>query len=1064
MRFLLPSLVFFLLLGMLSAQSTLPFVRTYGAPSGNTTGQGICPDETGQFYYVYGSTNGQALLIKVNQDGQALWSYSFDFIPNNTFPIYLSEVVVDEEGFLLGCGTLGETPNVTSAVTIAFRFDPQNQQMLWTSVGAFEGYCRGLWEDRANDRVMVYTNPHITPGADDASIVFLDRATGSRLTQNLYDYGSSDAFLSITAYNGNLYAVGRYTLGTGFEYMRHSLTRFDLQANEQWSFVSPVNSSGFARQYGYDLVVDENGITSTFSGDDDGTSLSLTDFFVQRTDTAGNLIWVKKYQIQGLSNPNADEIVKVNDGYVLLGKNSALQGSLFLLKIDKDGNPLWARQMRVGQNDTYSSAAQSQLLFNNNALWLVATSTNLQGASDLLLARLDENGQVSNDCPYLETLTDFTATTLPNATHTPISLSATATSETFTNASNFLQQNTLTLNQNTACKAITALPDPVVLLKDLACDSGAFLLRYNVSNLGDTALNTGYPISIYDADPTAGPANRLLTFNAANPVLQPGTDITLDVPNSSFLNAFPIGSTVTLYAVINDPGALPTPFNLSDLEPGGLPDLLFDDNLHANTYTLLGGPLLDLGPDLVLCDDTTLVLNAGNGFVTYLWQDGSTAPTFSTDTIGLFWVETTDACGFTQRDSITTTLSLAADVILSDDSLCLGDSIVLNLSGFDTYVWTPAAGLSCTDCGNVVIKPTATTTYTLNATSADGCSLTDTFTVAILNEQISVAAISCPPNISVTVPSGATTIQVSFNTPAASSDCPCPGIDVYQTLGLPSGADFPVGNTAVCFEAADACGDLAACCFVVRVTAPTPPQPPSDPCDVKTNGCLKYELLEITANNEGDKTYRFRVTNNCPAPLLNTSIQQPSGATALAPANGSTYTAPSGRNYTVRNPNYTPFYSVRFTPQGVGISSGQSEEFTYTLREQSTPAYINIVSRVSPSTFVEAKLNTFNCPVKKTGTLAEPLNPNTGTAAGVLVYPNPNSGDMVLVWTDNYEGQDANLTLFSAQGLRVWEQQTELNGLTMNIPLGGQLAAGIYRLVVLTTSGDMEQVTVVVDK
>ncbi len=609
-----------------------------------------------------------------------------------------------------------------------------------------------------------------------------------------------------------------------------------------------------------------------------------------------------------------------------------------------------------------------------------------------------------------------------------------------------------------------SLPDAVVLLKDLTCDSGAFQLRYNVSNLGDTALNTGYPISIYDADPTAGPANRLVTFAAANPTLQPGSDITLDVPNSSFLNAFPIGSTVTLYAVINDPGALPTPFNLADLEPGGLPDLLFDDNLHANTYSLLGGPLLDLGPDLVLCDDTTLVLNAGSGFVTYLWQDGSTNPIFSTDSIGLFWVETTDSCGFTQRDSINTTLSLAADVILPDDSICIGDSLILNLPGFDTYVWSPTTGLSCTDCGNVTIKPTTTTTYTLNATSVDGCVLIDTFTVALLNEQISVAAITCPPNISVDVPSGTTTAPISFTMPTASTDCPCPGIDVYQTLGLPSGADFPLGNTAVCFEAADACGDLAACCFVVRVTAPTPPQPPSDPCDVKTNGCLKYELLEITANQSGNKTYRFRVTNACAAPLLYTAIQQPSGGTALAPANGSTYTAPSGRSYTVRNPNYTPYYSVRFAPQGMGINSGQSEEFSYTLKEQYNPAYINIVSRVSPATFVEAKLNTFNCPVTKSSTLNNPPEQNATVSGDWSVYPNPNSGDMVLVWADTYEGQEANLSLYSAQGLLVWEQQTELTGLTMNIDLGGKLAGGVYRLVVRTNSGEMEQVTVVIDK
>lgn len=56
---------------------------------------------------------------------------------------------------------------------------------------------------------------------------------------------------------------------------------------------------------------------------------------------------------------------------------------------------------------------------------------------------------------------------------------------------------------------------------------------------------------------------------------------------------------------------------------------------------------------------------------------------------------------------------------------------MLMATGAANYTWTPATGLSCTNCANPVAKPTVTTTYTINGTSGVGCSATTTFTVVV---------------------------------------------------------------------------------------------------------------------------------------------------------------------------------------------------------------------------------------------------------------------------------------------------------------------------------------------
>lgn len=67
---------------------------------------------------------------------------------------------------------------------------------------------------------------------------------------------------------------------------------------------------------------------------------------------------------------------------------------------------------------------------------------------------------------------------------------------------------------------------------------------------------------------------------------------------------------------------------------------------------------ISLGPDTSFCGHLSIVLDAGAGFASYLWSDGSTAQTDAVDSTlhgvgpATFWVDVTDIGGTVKRDSI----------------------------------------------------------------------------------------------------------------------------------------------------------------------------------------------------------------------------------------------------------------------------------------------------------------------------------------------------------------------------------------------------------------------------
>jgi gliding motility-associated-like protein len=384
--------------------------------------------------------------------------------------------------------------------------------------------------------------------------------------------------------------------------------------------------------------------------------------------------------------------------------------------------------------------------------------------------------------------TGLSCTNCANPTATP---SATATyTVTGTNANGC---------SNTALATVTVIPNPVITV------SG------NTSN----CLGTGASLSANGAATYAWtPATGLSCTNCANPIATPTTTTTYTVTGT--INAGCIGSTTTTVTV-HQPPTVTAGNDVSTcsgtavtLNAGGAAtyrwspatglscttcpnpvanpttttaytvtgtDAFGCTNTAAVTVQVLPKPTITTSNQMI-CAGGSVSLSA-NGGTTYIWSPATALsctncpnPIASPATTTTYTVAGTDANGCTNTAQSIVTVTTNPVITVSGNTVnCLGTGASLTASGAVAYAWTPATGLSCTNCANPVATPTTTTTYTVTGTISAGCTGTTTTTVTVRQ----------PPNVSagtnVSTCSGtATTLNASgaatYNwTPATGLSC-----------------------------------------------------------------------------------------------------------------------------------------------------------------------------------------------------------------------------------------------------------------------------------------------------
>ncbi len=268
------------------------------------------------------------------------------------------------------------------------------------------------------------------------------------------------------------------------------------------------------------------------------------------------------------------------------------------------------------------------------------------------------------------------------------------------------------------------------VLSPLAATATASDLNIGTCAVSTSTLNVsvtgGEPSYSYSWSPAAG----LSATNIANPVAKPAvtTTYTVTVTDNN-------GCSTTAQVTVNV---------LSPLSP-----VASADDMTISTCATSRANL-----------DVTVT--GGEPSYSYSWSPAtglnSTTvqnPVAKPAVTTTYTVTVTDANGCQATDNVTITVQppvsvnvIATDYIISSCSSSETSLTATAIGGEElagggyTWSWAPADGLSATNISNPVAKPTATTTYTVTATDANGCTASNTITIQVRPPLTAVASAS----------------------------------------------------------------------------------------------------------------------------------------------------------------------------------------------------------------------------------------------------------------------------------------------------------------------------------
>lgn len=144
--------------------------------------------------------------------------------------------------------------------------------------------------------------------------------------------------------------------------------------------------------------------------------------------------------------------------------------------------------------------------------------------------------------------------------------------------------------------------------------------------------------------------------------------------------------------------------------------------------------LVTLGNDQILCPGDTIRLDAGTGFNSYLWQDGSTDPVLVVTLPGRYIIQVDNICGDIAKDTIMITGAIVPALSLGNNpNICFKDTLRLQAqAGFVDYEWTSQPAVAGTGA-QVYIVAANDQTIMLDATTGDGCHAYDTLDISVLH-------------------------------------------------------------------------------------------------------------------------------------------------------------------------------------------------------------------------------------------------------------------------------------------------------------------------------------------
>jgi gliding motility-associated-like protein len=690
----------------------------------------------------FGNGGYDGYMVKLTNIGVIQWSNTYGGPNDDEFS---TGIQTADGGFLLG----GYTTSYGDPADAWLVKTDANGNMQWSKkYGDGNPYGERIFDlIQTADGGYAFCGDHkYIPGLVDAMVVRVDANGNLRWAQG-FDSGGSDESAGLCEDRDSLVVSAFYQSATGYDavLMKLEETAGNIAWLQSWDFDNRTNRLGivFLRLDGYEV----EGVNS------DGYGVTNPWQDVLKTDFSGNLLNIQELHttpetMNGAFSPTPDS------GYIV--ENTDLpwnpDADIYFTKVLKDGNIDWSRSypQRGEQQSGWivptadggfaGLASTDNITFNgqgvgvnNHLLFIKTDSTGQTGACPSAAATASIRNPVVTNLLY-NWASVYSIDFNPDLSITPVVASP------VTDDSVLCQGFHLCLGlQLTGTDSICNMQNPVTYssIRDSACISpiqwsvdsnyanivaqtdstvqlqykqpGSVTLYGQIINSCGVAVQDSLPIRIIFTKPVdLGDDSSFCSGGSV--VLNAGSGFQSYTWNNGDTTQQIVASATGIYSV-------------QALNPNS--HCFSTDTVAINVYP---SPVINLGPDTTICRDSLYKFDAGSGFSSYLWQDGSSDSVLYTNLPGTYWVKVTDLYGCSASDTarILGVADNPQDFLQTTAEICSQGQLPLQLEAIGTwarYLWS-----------NGTTGPTTTITtpgqYWLQVTSIAGCTVRDSIDVS----------------------------------------------------------------------------------------------------------------------------------------------------------------------------------------------------------------------------------------------------------------------------------------------------------------------------------------------
>ncbi len=446
------------------------------------------------------------------------------------------------------------------------------------------------------------------------------------------------------------------------------------------------------------------------------------------------------------------------------------------------------------------------------------------------------------------------------------------------------------------------------------------------------------------------------------------------------------------------------------------------------------------------------VVTGGTPLYSFDWSNGSTEDSITGLGAGVFTLVVTDfqGCSLSETVTLVATDNEAPALVLQNASVGLGvnGSVSLNPALFDagssdncgiaSWSVTPNS-FDCSNLGDHLVS--------ITATDANGNSSTGTAIVTILDDV--APTITCPANLILSY----CNTTASFNLPAVADNCPINLAGLVQTSGLPSGSNFPTGETVQAFSYTDPAGNSATCSFTVTVveTANIVPSFTDATCNGLCNGSASVAIsggvppISIAWSNGQTGT---TATNLCAGAYIASVTDAVGCLQTLA----FIISEPTALQLTVDEVS-NDLHGTGIGSVQVSINGGTTPySYTWTLNGQ-TIATTQDLANLNAGTYAIVVTDGNGCTIQSGNIVVENL---TGTeepvwSEGAALQPNPASSYTQVMFKQPVT-EPLDVQVFDLTGQLVIQRSFDSQTDNIRLDLTG-LASGVYHIKLHSAGG-----------